>query len=72
MAGLRKVKGSEYSFNGDGVKDCYFMEDNSGYSVCLVNDYNKTVSSVHGYYPPHPTSKSIKRLADKLGYEFKI
>lgn len=42
----------------------------SGYSVCLVNEHNKTVTPVHGYYPPHPTAKYIKKLADKLGYEF--
>lgn len=65
---MRKAKGSEYSYNGNGVKDCYFMESAEGYAVCLVNDYNKTVSPVHGYYPPHPTSKAIK----KLGYEFKV
>jgi hypothetical protein len=70
MAVLKKVKGSEYSYKGNDVIDCYFMEDYSGYSVCLVNEHNKTVTPVHGYYPPHPTAKYIKKLAEKLGYEF--
>ena len=50
-------KGYEYSFNGNGIKDCYFMTNEEGYSICLVNDFNKTVSPVHGYYPPNREAK---------------
>lgn len=64
-------KGYEYSFNGNGIKDCYFMTNEEGYSICLVNDFNKTVSPVHGYYPPNREAKRIKKHAEKLGYEFK-
>lgn len=62
-----------YSFNGDGEINCHFY----GYTehvhkvdvaVCVVNDLNKTVSPVHGYYSPHPLYKSAIRLAKKLGY----
>lgn len=54
-------KGYEYSFNGNGIKDCYFMTNEEGYSI----------SPVHGYYPPNREAKRIKKLAEKLGYEFK-
>lgn len=68
---LKKDKESKYSYNGNEVKDCYFMTNEEGYHVCLVNNFNKTVTPVHGYYPPNIEAKRIKNLAKKLGYEFK-
>lgn len=64
-----------YSFNGDENIDCHFY----GYvdhtysvginiSICLVNDTNKTVRPMHGYYKPNEFYPSIVSLAKKLGY----
>lgn len=64
-------KGYEYSFNGNGIKDCYFMTNEEGYPICLINGFKKTVSPVHGYYPPNIEAARIKKLAKDLGYEFK-
>lgn len=68
-----KKLNSSYSYKGDGEINCHFYGytehvHNTDVSVCLVNDYKKTVSPVHGYYSPHPLYKSVVRLAKKLGY----
>ena len=47
------------------------MQNEEGYHVCLVNEYSKTVTPVHGYCPPNREAKRIEKLATKLGYEFK-
>lgn len=65
-------KGYEYSFNGNGIKDCYFMTNEEGYSICLVNDFNKTVSPVHGYYPPNREAKRIKNLLKNWDMNLKV
>lgn len=67
---LIKDKESEYSYNGTEVKDCYFMKNEMGYSVCLVNCFNKTVTPVHGYLPPNKETTRIKNVAKKLGYTY--
>lgn len=67
---LRKDKESEYSFNGTEVKDCYFMKNEEGYCVCLVNGFNKTVTPVHGYCSPNKETTRIKNVAKKLGYVY--
>lgn len=65
-----KIKGSEFSYLGNGVLNCYFMAFSSDpkMPICLVNDYNQTVSPVHGYYYPNMASRAINCLAKKLGY----
>ena len=40
-------------------------------NILLMAMESKTVSPVHGYYPPNREAKRIKKLAEKLGYEFK-
>lgn len=68
---LKKQKGSEYSYNGNGVIDCYFIENESGYAVALVNDSKKTVSPVHGYHFPNIEYCRIKHFASNLGYNIR-
>lgn len=59
--------------DGKQVEGEYLTQkDFSGFawSVGLVNHYKKTISPVHGYYYPNPTSLSLMKRALKLGYTY--
>lgn len=62
---LTRAKCREYSC----TNDYYFMQNESGWTVCAVNDADKTVTPIHGYYFPNIEAPRIEYIARQLGYE---